>query len=92
MLRERKESRLSVKAWCAEHGITEHAYYYRLRQMACNALEQTQPTQLAEVPLVPKSSASQTNLLLTTKAGSLEIMNMDQSGLDQVLWVMLDAE
>ena len=46
MLRERKASGLSVKAWCAEHGITEYAYYYRLRQlrqMACNALEQAQP-------------------------------------------------
>ena len=27
MLRERKESGLSAKAWCSERGITEHAYY-----------------------------------------------------------------
>ena len=31
MLREGKESGLTVKNWCAERGITEHAYYYRLR-------------------------------------------------------------
>ena len=95
MLRERKESGLSVKAWCAERGITEHAYYYRLRQlrqMACNALETAQTVQLAEVPLSPKPSGAQTNLRLTTNAGTLEIMNADRSVLDQVLQVMLRAE
>lgn len=42
MLRQWKESGLSVKDWCVEQGISEHSYYYRLRrlrQMACNALE-----------------------------------------------------
>ena len=46
MLRERKESGLTVRDWCAERGITEHAYYYRLRklrQAACDALQQAQP-------------------------------------------------
>ena len=54
MLRECKESGLTVKNWCAERGITEHAYYYRLRKLrraACDALQQTQPVQLAEIPL-----------------------------------------
>ena len=95
MLRERNESGLSVKAWCAEHGISEHAYYYRLRQlrqMACNALEQAQPIQLAEVPLSPKPSDPQTVLRLTTSAGTLEISNADRSVLDQVLRAMLHAE
>ena len=43
MLRECKESGLTVKNWCAD---TEHAYYYRLRklrQAACDALQQAQP-------------------------------------------------
>jgi hypothetical protein len=95
MLRERKESGLSVKAWCSERGITEHAYYYRLRQlrqMACNALEQAQPAQLAEVPLAPKVSENQAVLRLTTSAGTLEIINADRSVLDQVLRTMLYAE
>ena len=95
MLRERKESGLSVRAWCAERGITEHAYYYRLRQlrqMACNALEQAQPLQLAEVPLAPKPEESHAMLRLTTKAGTLEILDADRSVLDQVLQAMLHAE
>ena len=35
------ESRLSAKAWCAEHEITEHVYYHRLCQLrmaTCHAL------------------------------------------------------
>ena len=54
MLREQKESGLSVKEWCLERGLAEHIYYYRLRklrQAACTALEKAQPIQLAEVPL-----------------------------------------
>ena len=95
MLRDRKESGLSVKAWCAEHGISEHAYYYRLRQlrqMACNALEQAQPAQLAEIQLAPKMRGNQPVLRLTTNAGTLEIINADRSVLDQVLRTMLHAE
>ena len=59
MLRECKESGLTVKNWCAERGITEHAYYYRLRklrQAACDALQQAQPVQLAEIPLYTKGT------------------------------------
>lgn len=41
MLRECKESGLTVKNWYAECGITEQAYYYRLqklRQAACDGI------------------------------------------------------
>ena len=95
MLRQRKESGLSVKDWCLEQGISEHSYYYRLRrlrQMACTALEQAQPVQLAEVPLTPKLEESHAKLRLTTKTGTLEIMDADRSVLDQVLRAMLHAE
>ena len=95
MLRQRKESGLSVKDWCLEQGISEHSYYYRLRrlrQMACNALEQAQAVQMAEVPLAPKPEESHAKLRLTTKNGTLEIMDADRSVLDQVLRAMLYAE
>lgn len=78
MVQERKESGLSVKEWCAGCGITEHVYYYRLRQLrmsACQALQETQPVQLAEVPLAPKVPERHASLRLTTRAGTLEIMD-----------------
>ena len=95
MLRQRKESGLSVKDWCVEQGISEHSYYYRLRrlrQMACNALEQAQSVQLTEVPLEPKPEEIHAKLRLTTKNGTLEIMDADCSVLGQVLRAMLHAE
>lgn len=95
MLRQRKESGLSVKEWCREQGLAEHIYYYRLRklrQAACTALEQAQPVQLAEVPLAPKPQESHAKLRLTTKTGTLEIADADRSTLDQVLRMMLHAE
>lgn len=95
MLREQKESGLSVKQWCQERGLAEHIYYYRLRklrQAACTALEQAQPLQLAEVPLAQKQENCCAKLRLTTKAGTLEIMDADRSVLDQVLQAMLHAE
>ena len=95
MLRECKESGLTVKNWCSERGITEHAYYYRLRklrQAACDALQQAQPVQLAEIPLAPKEAEFQAQLRLTTKAGTLDIANAGREVLDHVLRVMLHAE
>ena len=64
----------------------------KLRQMACNTLEQAQPIQLAEVPLAPKAQETHAKLRLTTKAGTLEIMDADRPALDQVLRAMLHAE
>ena len=95
MIQQRQESGLSVKEWCLEQGISEHSYYYRLRrlrQMACNALEQAQPVQLAEVPLAPKPEEIHARLRVTTAAGTLEITDADRSVLDQVLRAMFHAE
>ena len=33
MIRQRNESGMTVKDWCSANGISEHAYYYRLRQL-----------------------------------------------------------
>ena len=57
MIQQQKASGLSVKSWCVENGVSENAYYYRLRkirQTACTTLEQMQEVTLAEVQ--PKSS------------------------------------
>ena len=95
MLRQRKETDLSVKEWFQEQGLAQHIYFYRLRklrQMACTALEQAQPVQLSEVPLAPKPEESHAKLRLTTKTGMLDVMDSDHSVLDQVLQAMLHAE
>ena len=75
--------------------VTEHVYYYRLRQLrmsACQALQEAQPVQLAEVPLAPKVPERHASLRQTTRAGTLEIMDADRQMLELVLRGMLHAE
>ena len=96
MVREQKESGLTVRQWCADQGVTEHAFYYRLRkirQVACIALEQAQPVQLAEVPLTPAASASSpAQLQIRLAGGTVEISNPDLNMLDCILRVLMHAE
>ena len=95
MVLERKESGLSVKDWCSERGITEHVYYYRLRQLrlaARQALQEVQQPQLAELPLASKESERHTRLRQTTRAGTLEIMDADRQPLELERRGMLHAE
>lgn len=52
MVQERSESGLTVKDWCETRGLTEYTYYYRLRkirQAACNVLEQAQSVPSAQL-------------------------------------------
>ena len=50
MIRSCRNSGLTVKAWCLEHGINDKTYYYRQKQV-CNALpaKMNSPVQFAEV-------------------------------------------
>lgn len=47
MIKQRSDSGLTIKEWCAANGIQESVYYYRLnrlRKMALNACETPDPT------------------------------------------------
>lgn len=59
MIRACKNSGLTVKAWCMEHGVNDKTYYYRQKQV-CNTLpaklnppvqfaQMSSPVQFAEV-------------------------------------------
>ena len=42
MIKQKNENGMTVKEWCAANGITQHAYYYRLRQLRKEVLEEMQ--------------------------------------------------
>lgn len=44
MVHQRNESGMTVKDWCSANGISEHAYYYRLRQLRKAMLEGMETT------------------------------------------------
>ena len=43
IIRERQESGLTVKDYCAQHGIAEKTYYYWLRKLRAAAAETMEP-------------------------------------------------
>ena len=65
IFRERRESGLTVKAWCTKREISENSYYYHLkkyRHAACSMLDSCQPAGLAEIPLETKHMVSHMQL------------------------------
>ena len=88
MIRQRTESGLSVKAWCAENGIPEYKYYYRLKQLRKNALESVmapkpedsesgpgQPGQFVRLPETTACVPSETALRIRNGEMTIEVSN-----------------
>jgi len=53
IMRARRESGLTVKAWCAENNINEKTYYYwqnKLRQATCEQINKQAPPKADLIP------------------------------------------
>ena len=50
MVGARQNSGLTVKEWCAKEGLSENSYYYRLKVVRRELLQQMQPVEFARVP------------------------------------------
>lgn len=54
VMRERKESGMSIRSWCQEQGINEKTYYYWQRRLRKEAYEQlVVPTATNEKSIAP---------------------------------------
>ena len=56
IMRDRKESGMSIRRWCRENGVSEKTYYYwqrKLRENVCEKLEQETRTSASLVPAAP---------------------------------------
>ena len=82
IMRERKESGLSIRTWCRENGVGEKTYYYwqrRLRESACEQFAEFQTsyqrsmttTGFTEVKL--RNGAARPALPGTVQSGQLQI-------------------
>lgn len=97
MLQSQKQSGLTVKQWCEEHGIRENAYYYRLRKVreaACTLLEQSEEkVSFAEVPFQKAEvNHSATNIRILFSGAVVEICSPDTATLETILKVLSHAE
>ena len=95
MIQERQASGLSIKNWCAERGLSENTYYYRLRRLreaACTTLEKMQEATITELPLAPQKD-SMAQIRITMKTGAVvEISNAGAGVLEQILRVLSHVE
>ncbi len=79
ILAQQKASGLSVRAFCIEHGIGQHTYYYRLRKLRQQMCQQ--PT-LQEFQLESPSNATP-NIQIQYHGAVIEVA--DEPALQSVL-------
>ena len=91
IIREQKQSGKTVREWCAEHGMTTNAYYYRLRCVRESICRNIDTPEIAEIPLAEKEESS-ASVRITTSRGTLEINCASTGTLERLLEVMLNAE
>ena len=97
MLQSQKQSGLTVKQWCEEHGIRENAYYYRLRKVreaACTLLDDSEEgVCFAEVPFQKgEAKCSSANIRISFSGAVVEICSADTATLKTILKVLSHAE
>lgn len=84
MVKERSESGLTIKEWCAQNSVSETAYYYRLRQLRKAALQvntdtestraEIQEIQFARIK-APMSNPSKAALCIRRGETTIEVSN-----------------
>lgn len=96
MIKARQDSGLTIKQWCAENGINENSYYYRLNCLRKAALSQMPAVhkpappsgtvvQFGEVP-VPEARPSTTiSMRIRKKDSVIEISNDASEGILSLL-------
>lgn len=100
VLRERRDSGLSVRCYCQEQGITEKTYYYwqrRLRIATCNKLEEQtnaathrEMTTFAALPIT--SSRSSGNIVIRLNGTEIEIHSgAEPAAIDTVLRIIREC-
>ncbi len=68
IIRERQESGLTVRDYCAQHGLAEKTYYYWLRKLRSAAAETMEP-QLVRL----EESNSSTTQMIHIRYGTVEL-------------------
>ena len=77
VMRVRRESGLSVRAWCAENNIREKTYYYwqnKLRQATCEKIAE-QETRLPKTEVIPTGWAQISTEIPIEESITIEIGN-----------------
>ena len=92
MIKQRNDSGLTIRQWCAANGIQESVYYYRLnrlRKMALDVDETPDPTS-KNVPVserfaqIPVASVPDSNVAIRIRRGNT-VIEVSSDASDRIL-------
>lgn len=92
MIKQRSDSGLTIREWCAANGIQESVYYYRLNRLRKMALDvgETSDSTLKNVPVserfaqIPIASAPDSNIAIRIRRGDT-VVEVSSDAPDRIL-------
>ena len=86
IIKEQKQSGLTVKTWCSQNGITKDAYYYWQQKLRKEVYEAIKPQESIFAPVPNEIMLEQTAMLerkssvsVTLKKGKVTVEIADQT-------------
>lgn len=76
MIKEYRQSGLTVSSWCREQGLRPQTYYYRLRKVreaTCQTIAQEQDTTFVPVMLPASEKCNSTATAAHVQAGNISV-------------------
>ena len=76
MIKEHRQSGLTVSSWCREQGLRPQTYYYRLRKVreaACQTIAQEQDTTFVPVTLPASAQCNSTATAANIQTGNISV-------------------
>ena len=76
MIKEHRQSGLTVSSWCREQGLRPQTYYYRLRKVreaACQTIAQAQDTTFVPINFPVSDKSSSTATAAYVQAGNISV-------------------
>ena len=80
MIRQRNESGLTVAQWCAENGVNQKTYYYRLKRVREALCHEAEKHEI--VPLDPQENCRSEGKQITLSVGNILVRLPDDFNSD----------
>ena len=87
MIKEHRQSGLTVSSWCREQGLRPQTYYYRLRKVreaACQTIAQEQDTTFVPVTLPASAQCNSTATAAHIQTGNSSVFITDEASAEVI--------
>ena len=87
MIKEHRQSGLTVSSWCREQGLHPQTYYYRLRKVreaACPTIAQEQDTTFVPVTLPAYAQCNSTATAAHIQTGNISVFITNEASAEVI--------